>query len=566
MLRIEALAADNPAGSTIYGTLGSPSDTSFTNAGTIYANSGPGIRTGAAHTVINNSGSIFAYSGYVGVNMINGTIDSFNNSGTIQSSGSNALWWSAATTSFTNSGKITSSGTNAVYHAGGTVDTLTNTGEISSTSGGYWHYGILNQGTIVTLNNLQGGTKPLTIAQNLPQNYNVIIRSATNYGTLSNDGGGGGVSGLMKFGVYSGSLITQKTYTTVLSGIDASHLSTLSGSYNGYQWQLVDRGNGLWDLFFANFTTNTETQDAVKATAGILAQIQGLQNAILANGLRDYDCRSFDQQGICIGGGGRATTVRGESSAEPGGLLIAAYRIDRNFRIGAYVDETLGDTNFNGTVRLEGRIPTVGLFGAWNENPDGRGAELKLAVAQSRREATIRRPVIDGTSEPGAGRTPLTSQAVLAIARYAYDLDPEISLSPYAGLRYTRHQVDGYREGQSSSVTLPLTYGRLTNRAFTALAGLDGIWRLAGANLLRASVGLENDLVRRDGDWKATGITGLAPVPLYDNPRRLRATAALGFTHAVDKTQRINLDLAYRQSERPHADTTDLMLTYTAGF
>lgn len=589
-----AVAADNPAGSTISGQLGSLTDTVFTNEGTIYnpatsGYTGAGIYAGSANTVINNAGTITATGNAPGVYLANngsitsfintgsiisqgataqavllqtGSVNSFTNSGLIKATGGyNAIWFQVPTTIFVNTGTVISGGWNAIYNTS-TIGTITNTGSIYSTSSGGYHYGIYNDGTITTLNNGQGGSSPLLITQHLPVNYNVIIRSASNYGSLS----GTSISGSTTFGVYTGSLITQSSYANVLSGLSASNLTTTSGSYGTYQWQLVNAGGNQWNLVFTNFTTNLETQESVKATASAVAVARGLQNALLANSLRDYDCTLFDRQDLCLSGGVQAMAIGGESAITPGGVLIGAYRLNPQWRVGVYLDQPLSNATYDSTVRLEARDPAVGVFGVWNEQPDGLGAEVKLAAAYSRRDTTITRPIVDGVSEPGSGSTALTSMAAMAMAKYGIPVRPDVVLSPYAGLRYTHQELGGYTEGQSNSVTLPLTYAALISRALTALAGLSADWRLGTASALRASLGVEADIVRQGGDWVATGITGLAPVSLGDNGYRNRAIATVGVSCMPERTQRLSFDVGYRQEEYTRTGSTNVLLTYTVGF
>ena len=125
----------------------------------------------------------------------------------------------------------------------GSVGSLTNTGAISSVN---W-YGVDNRGVITKFNNLQGD---LTYRGNLPVNYNVIIKSVSNYGKTTFSSVSGGP---MTFGIGSGSAISRSnTYADVLSGITAANLANTSGSLGGgivsTQWTLANTSGTNWSL------------------------------------------------------------------------------------------------------------------------------------------------------------------------------------------------------------------------------------------------------------------------------------------------------------------------------
>jgi hypothetical protein len=197
-----------------------------TNNGSILGGSG-GVGGASYGLIYNANGG----SGGVGV-YLSGT-SNLVNSGTV----SGGVGGAAGT-----GGVGGSSGSSApgIYVASGATSTITNTGTITGGSGSY---GIQNAGTISTLNNAQAG---LTYTGILPTNYNIIVNSASSFGTFSATS----FSGSTTFGI-SSSTLAAGTYASVISGLAAGNLAGgLTGTSGGYNYSLGLHSGSLtiWDL------------------------------------------------------------------------------------------------------------------------------------------------------------------------------------------------------------------------------------------------------------------------------------------------------------------------------
>lgn len=121
---------------------------------------------------------------------------------------------------------------------------------------------------IGTLNNLQGASSTaLTYRDILPEYYNIIINSPSDFGRLSVVGPVGSTI----FGIYVGSTVTNGTYSSVLSGLTLSHLSVISGTYGTGTWSLLNSSGSLsvWDLVLSGFTlppSDSSSSDPVSST------------------------------------------------------------------------------------------------------------------------------------------------------------------------------------------------------------------------------------------------------------------------------------------------------------
>lgn len=301
-------------------------------------------------TTLTNSGSITTGHDYSAGIRNDGDIVNLNQSGTINASGGNGnirgilnLGGSATITNLVNTGTISATGGTASYGIenegnGGSaiIQTLTNSGTITGQS-----YGIRNAGAITTLNNAQGAgniNNALTYTGTLPTYYNIIINSISNYGQLSVTSGAGSTT----FGIYTGSTITNGTYTSAVTGLSSGNLSITSGNFGSATWLLSNSSGSIWDLIISGFVAST---DINAGTSVALSAIGTTSNPV------------FD--------GGTLTTTNGESSSTPftinagGGTItsptVGSVTFSGGFSgVGAMTYSGTGTTYMNGTNTYAG--------------------------------------------------------------------------------------------------------------------------------------------------------------------------------------------------------------------
>jgi len=558
-----------PTGSAGFSVTANATLTTFTNNGNINPGNLAAAGIGDA-TVTNfiNNGNIYGQGvAALSVTSSQGIIINLNNSGNIESTTASAFSNSGTIQNFINTGSVTSQiGNYGLYNgAGSSIGTITNLalGAVSGVAhtgfnGG--RDGIDNIGTIATLNSAQND---LYYTGKLPTNYNSIIRGGlVSYGqtyfvTVTNPS-----SGPMNFGVYSGSAITTNSYANVLQNLPTANIGTTrTGTYQGLTWTLgVGAGINNWDLTFSG--TNTAVMSSLNQTTTALQNVFTLQNSVLVNGFT-YDCPVFDKNNVCVSVGGRYSTANTDSVNSTGGLLIGAYRMNNQVRMGAYIDQNVS-TNSTGIVKVGNASPMVGVFGVWNERLDGTGTEVKVSAGYGQKNTTMNRQVVDG-SEAGSGSSTLNTQGVQAIGKYGFAVAEKTIVSPYVGLRYTQNNMGGYTEGSSATVTAPLTYSAVNTNATTLVAGLGANYKVMPDVALLASAGVENDLSTSNGNYTATGLYGLNSINFNSNPVRTRATATLGAYYDLAKNQRVGINGIYRQEPYQGVSTTSVLATYTIG-
>ena len=531
--------------------------TNFINSGEIDSRGplGSGIAVYDLDALLNTASG--AISGdFLGINVFN-TIRNFSNAGLISGNSFASIFNSGTILSLENSGLI--DGHELGILNLGSTGIISNTGSIVGGNVGIFN---LNSNGINTLNNLQGVGNThgaLTLDGQLPINYNVIILSPTRFGQLSVIN----TAGTTNFEVYSGSTLARGTYSAVLAGIDLSNLIKTSGSFLGFNWRLINSSSSIWDLVVTGAST-FDTLTSMLPNANALRGVFNLQSAIINIGL-SYDCTTFDKHGICLSSGGRVTDTQNSSANTDGALLIASYRANGNWRLGAYLDQALSSTNARG-VTLNNNNPMGGVFAVWRQYADSSGYQLRLAAGYNEKNVTISRSVL-GTAEAGTGGAFLRSQAYSAtLSRGVQISNSRWMATPYLGVRYTKIKRTGYTEENSAEVTTPLTYSALSQETTTALAGIRLNGQLGDKLNVMASAGLENNIAHNAGDYVATGVDGLTPIAFNQSIRRTRLVLSTGASYAIDRRQTVGLNLHFRQEAFNSSRSVTGMLTYQLGF
>jgi hypothetical protein len=412
----------------------------------------------------------------------------------------------------------------------------------------------------------------VTLYGNLPENYFIIIRSAQDYGRLSLLNNSPNAT-VMRFGVsqYSSGLAAG-TYTAVLSNITSAEIdaTTRSGTIDRFAWTLEDpdRDNS-WDLNLRWLGSDpTNTLAALQLNSGAVRSVLS-QRAAATTFALDYDCSVFDQHGLCVSVGFRNTQMGNNyaDSGETAGLLAAAYRVTPEFRIGGFIDQNLVSNSPTG-VSPKGTQPMLGAFAVYQENPNFSGLMIRAALAYQEGDLHITRPEIADT-EPGTGRARTSAFAFGGEIAYGFPLDGTWVAQPYAGVRRSDSQRQGYVETTSADVQFSLTYNRFGQQVTSGTAGL----RLRGAITpefsLTFGAGMEYDLDSKMDRYSGTStISGLETfsIPASQQQNELRAVGSAGMRYMVASNQAVAFDASVRQMPYGNDPSITTMLRYSIGF
>jgi len=282
-------------GTTVTGSLTVSADCYGGNTKPLTMGSGANVTVNTGINVTNDAGS--GRNGDPISVLLGATGTSLTNYGNIATGQQWAITNFGTIDSLVNYGSITAGVRRAVVNANstGVITTLTNVGSITGPFADITN----NTGSVIgTLNNLQGAAavRPLSIAGTLPNSYNVIIRSPTDYGQLRN----AGAAGNMAFNIYgntgttlvpgvAASSVSARTYAGVLQGFTTlAGISGTSGTYTAYSYSLVADANlaNAWNLVLTAIPVN------YLGSARIWAESQGAPAITALNGMIDTSANS----------------------------------------------------------------------------------------------------------------------------------------------------------------------------------------------------------------------------------------------------------------------------------
>ncbi|NTW51110.1 MAG: autotransporter domain-containing protein [Chlorobiaceae bacterium] len=321
-------------------------------------------------------------------------------------------------------------------------------------------------------------------------------------------------------------------------------------------------GDAVWHVFlYRNIMVDVDnTYSALRLNGVQLNSLFNLQNTLLTAALNE-DCLVFGKNNIGVAVGGRYANI-GDPAASAGvAFARLAYRFTPNFRAGVLVDQTFANS-VPGNFNLHNSAPMVGVFGAWSQNEDGVGPELKASAASNSLNTGITRLTLPNT-EAGSGRAHLETRGIQVEGAWGARLNEAWSCQPFAGVRATRISRSGYAE---TNVDFPITYNELVQTATTGYAGVRTYGKVLPTVAIRASAGFEQDFSNHIDDYSGSiatlGAFALSP----PSPDKSRLFASVGADYLIAKTQRLSVSLAYNRQAFNTTNAFTGALTYAVGF
>ena len=533
----------------------------ITNEGSITA-TGPGGARGisvlgdsASINQINNSGSITAQGGTGVTNGIvffgGGTsvVNSGSITGTATNQFANGIRFARDLTTLINSGTI--SGSQHGVSIAGTLTNIVNTGTISGTNG----FDISNQGTIINLTNSQTN---LTYNDNIPSNYFILINSTANYGKVTFTS----PEGTMNFAIADDSSIEGGTYTAVLTGLEARHLSKSSGvqrvGSNDFGYKLHNSTGSQWDLEIrplsedTNCTVNSDGTNCDKRNCVASLVEKGL-NAVAGGNfahMNTYDCDTFGSSGRCFSLGGRHTSISDPRSDVTGLVMVYGKKVSDHIRWGSFVHSNVS-YNTPANFLLSNKTPLIGFYAVWNENADHTGLQLKIGNSYQAINATILREQL-GLSESARGETVITAKDLIVELRNNIKVSESVTFTPYGASRFSDKYQSGYTE---TDAQLPLTFNEVFESSWVAIGGIKFKKKTYAGSSVYGTIGIEQDISHNVSTLSPSGVSGITTVDLTKNHNATRAVLAVGYD--LKLTHNAILRLKFQYQELPYQDMTE---------
>ena len=356
---------------------------------------------------------------------------------------------------------------------------------------------------------------------------------------------------MFAYDVQFGTIITQAYYNPGI--YQGSALTTAAFNY-AFVYTPPNLGPDATNTLAALTANGYQVRDALTQRA-----------AAITNAM-DYDCRDFSAQNMCVSFQARYTGF--DSMSDGAGVLTAAYRLDQNVRIGAFIDQRAVQGKKTG-IDYSGDMPTVGAFLGYTQHPDGTGLQGKLALAGNTGKITATRDASLANTEAGSGKSNLNSWAVGGEVGWGMILGNKVLTTPYLGMRYTDVTRAAYTENTTSDVTSPLSYAGYYQRQTTVTAGVRFAGLLTDVIGYQIGIGGDYDVGRSANHYSGTSaISGLETFSVNTNTttNRVRANAAAGLSYAIDKTQKLTTSISVRQQAYSAQPSVTAMAGYQISF
>ena len=278
----------------------------------------------------------------------------------------------------------------------------------------------------------QSSSSTLSIEINPTQNSLLSV-----YGALGKANLGGTLDIVATAGTYAPKKYTMVTTTGGVVGSFSNVTNNLASFSNLYSAVSYDAQNVYFTIY--GFTL-ADTQSSIVQTHSRLVNLFDYQTMMLSHSL-GADCPIFDKNGGCVSISGRySSSVSSSSSiASEVGALTAAFKLNDNLRVGAYVDQAVSEQTLYG-IKVKSTLPAFGLFGVWAPTPGDAGLSLRASAALGSKNLDITRSIV-GTSEAGMGSSGLVTKGAQAVVGYDVPIKNGLTISPYLGARFSRQEL-----------------------------------------------------------------------------------------------------------------------------
>lgn len=242
-----------------------------------------------------------------------------------------------------------------------------------------------------------------------------------------------------------------------------------------------------------------------------------------------------------------------------GGLLLA-FSPSKNFRLGAYLEQSKTSQDMTNGVTQKQGDPGYGFFAMWSQDPDGSGMHVRAATNVS--NVFIESTRIDNQTHLGLSDIQSKSFQVDLIKDYSFANNWLIS--PFAGYRELSNKRMAYVEFLNSNT--PLSYKELDQDIQSVSFGASLAVKVGMNTKFALTVGVDKDVKNKIGDYSAVSTRDSLPIETVidrgDVSKQKFNFLSFSMNHQINDTSAIGFSLNQRKSDK----SSDEMLSGTLQF
>ena len=248
----------------------------------------------------------------------------------------------------------------------------------------------------------------------------------------------------------------------------------------------------------------------------------------------------------------------GTGNLSSGGITVTK-NVNENARIGIFLNRAFTNPSTN-TVNYKPGNPVMGGYVGFTNDK----LNVTLSGANGNGTYTFNRSLIE-QAEAGSGSSKVNSKALQAKISYNIPLLYDITLSPYAGLRYSELSIGGYTE---NGPLFPLSINPYKQKSTDLVAGLGINKKLTNQLSVNTSVGVTKNLKTNTGS--IAGQSEIYNLEAFDyqldKGKSLSFGVGAGVSYEFLPNQTVGINVGFEQKSIVNPKAGSIGLSYTYGF
>ena len=313
-------------------------------------------------------------------------------------------------------------------------------------------------------------------------------------------------------------------------------------------------------LKYADTSVKLYVTPSVAATQQGIAGIKNdsaTVNAIVAGrttGVLDNQC-SGTNGCVSIDFG---TSKSGTGNLSSGGITLSK-NINENARVGIFLNRAFTNPE-TGSVTYKPSNPVMGGYVGFTDDK----LNITVSAATGTGTYSFNRALVEN-AEVGLGSSKVNTRAIQAKVSYDIPLIYDVTLSPYAGLRYSELRVGGYTE---NGALFPLSINPYKQKSTDLIGGVSVSKKLTNELSVNTSVGVTKNLRTNTGSIAGTSeIYNLEAFDYaLDKGKSFSFGVGAGVSYQFMPDHTIGLNVGFEQKSIVNPRAGSVGISYTYGF